>query len=78
MRDAAYVIPPEASESESDSDSDPDDNIPLPRMIKTHKQERETSEDEDNVPHKELRKRLNYRESRQNKKEDIKVKDMEI
>ena len=29
LRDAAYVIPPEASESERDSDSDPEDNIPL-------------------------------------------------
>ena len=28
LRNAAYVIPPEASESESDSVSDPDDNIP--------------------------------------------------
>ena len=77
LRDAAYVIPPKASESESESDSDPDDNIPLARMIKKHRQERETSEDEDDIPLMELRKRLNYRELRQNKKEDIKVKDME-
>ena len=77
LRDAAYVIPPKASESESESDSDPEDNIPLARMIKKHRQERETSEDEDDIPLMELRKRLNYRELRQNKKEDIKVKDME-
>ena len=77
LRDATYVIPPEASESEGDSDSDPEDNIPLASMIKKHKQERETSEDEDNIPLMELRKRLNYRELWQNKKEDIKVKDME-
>ena len=77
LRDAAYVIPPKASESESESDSDPDDNIPLARMIKKHRQEIETSEDEDDIPLMELRKRLNYRELRQNKKEDIKVKDME-
>ena len=77
LRDAAYVIPPKASESESESDSDPDDNIPLAKMIKIHRQERETSEDEDDIPLMELRKRLNYRELRQNKKEDIKVKDME-
>ena len=31
LRDAAYVIPPEASESESDSDPDPEDNIPFAR-----------------------------------------------
>ena len=72
MRDAAYVIPPKASESESESDSDPDHNTPLARMIKKHRQERETSEDEDDIPLMELRKRLNYRELRQNMKEDIK------
>ena len=65
LRDAAYVIPPKASESESESDSDPDDNIPLARMIKKHRQERETSEDEDDIPLMELSKRLNYRELRQ-------------
>ena len=66
LRDAAYVIPPKASESESESDSDPDNNIPLARMIKKHRQERETSEDEDDIPLMELRKRLNYRDLRQN------------
>ena len=68
MGDAAYVIPPEASESKSDSDSDPEDNIPLARMIKKHKQGRETSEDEDDIPLMELRKRINYRELRQKRK----------
>ena len=77
LRDAAHVIPPKASESESESDSDPEDNIPLARMIKKHRQERETSENEDDILLMELRKRLNYRELRKNKKEDIKVKDME-
>ena len=71
------IIPPEASESESDSVSGPDDNIPLARMIKKHRQERETPEDEDDIPLMELRKRLNYSDLRQNKKENIKVKDME-
>ena len=46
-------------------------------MIKKHRQERETPEDEDDIPLMELRKRLNYRDLRQNKKENIKVKDME-
>ena len=45
LRDAAYVNPPEAPKSESVSDSDPEDNIPLARMIKKNKRERETSED---------------------------------
>ena len=71
------IIPPEASESESDSVSGPDDNIPLAKMIKKHRQERETPEDEDDIPLMDLRKRLNYSDLRQNKKENIKVKDME-
>ena len=45
LRDAVYVIPPEAPKSESVSDSDPEDNIPLARMIKKNKRERETSDD---------------------------------
>ena len=64
LRDADYVIPPEASEPESESDSDLENNIPLARIIKKHRQERETSKDEDNIPLMELRKRLNYRELR--------------
>ena len=64
LRDADCVIPPEASESESESDSDLEDNVPLARMIKKHRQERETSEDEDDIPLMELRKKLNYRELR--------------
>ena len=36
LRDAAYVIPPSASESEteSDSDSDSEENVPLAKLIK--------------------------------------------
>ena len=46
-------------------------------MIKKHRQERKTTEDEDDIPLMELRIMLNYRKLRQNKKEDIKVKKME-
>ena len=46
-------------------------------MIRKHRQERETSEDEDDIPLMELRKRLYYSELRQNRKEGIKAKYME-
>ena len=34
MRDAAYVIPPQASDSKIDSDSDQEMNIPLDKLAK--------------------------------------------
>ena len=61
LRDAAYVIPPQPSESETENESDSEDNVPLARLAKKYRQERETSEDEDDIPLMELRKRLKHR-----------------
>ena len=52
-------------------------NIPLSKLAKKYRQERETSEDEDDIPFMELRKRLRNRELRQKQNEDIEDKDME-
>ena len=77
LRDAAYVIPPQPSDSETESDSDPEENVPLSKLAKKYRQERETSEDEEDIPLMELRKRLRYREMKQTQNEETKVKDME-
>ena len=61
LRDAAYVIPPQPSESETANESDSEDNVPLAKLAK----KRETSEDEDDIPLMELRKRLKHRKLRQ-------------
>ena len=76
LRDAAYVIPPQASESGSDTDSESDENIPLAKLAKRCRHERESSSDEDDIPLMELRKRLN-REIRQNQNQETKAKEME-
>lgn len=47
LRDAAYVIPPRASESETKSDSDSEGHLPMATLVKKNRQERETSSDED-------------------------------
>ena len=62
LRDAAYVIPPQASESSSDSESDPDMNVPLAELSKRYRHEREDSDSEDNIPLMELAKRLKARD----------------
>ena len=77
LRDAAYVLPPRAPDSETEYDTDPEMNIPLSKLAKKYRQERETSEDEDDIPLMELRKRLQTRELRQKQNEDIEDKDME-
>ena len=65
LRDAAYVIPPQPSESETENESDSEDNVPLAKLAKKYRQEKETSEDEDDIPLMELRKRLYHRKFRQ-------------
>ena len=75
LRHAAYVIPPQASDSDTDAESDK--NIPLAQLAKKCRHERETSSDEEDIPLIELRKRLRQRESRQNQNEETTVKDME-
>ena len=80
LRDAAYVIPPQASDSESDTDSESAENIPLAKLAKKCRHERETSSKEEDIPLwslMELRKILRHRESRQNQNEETEVKDME-
>ena len=49
----------------------------MSKLAKKYRQERETSEDEEDIPLMELRKRLRYREMRQTQNEETKVKDME-
>ena len=65
LRDAAYVIPPQPSESGTEYESDSEDNVPLAKLAKKYRQERETSEDEDGIPLMELKKRLKHRKLRQ-------------
>ena len=77
LRDAAYVIPPQASDSESETDSESDENIPLAKLAKKCRHERETSENEDDILLMELRKRLRQREIRQNQNQETKAKEME-
>ena len=78
LRDAAYVISPQPSDSETESDSDPEKkNVPLSKLAKKYRQERETSEDEEDIPLMDLRKCLRHREMRQTQNEETKVKDME-
>ena len=77
LRDAAYVIPSQASESGSDTDSESDENIPLAKLAKKCRHERESSSDEDDIPLMELRKRLRHREIRQNQNQETKAKEME-
>ena len=50
LRNAAYVIPHQASETETDSDSDSEEQVPLAKLVKKYRQERETASDEDDIP----------------------------
>ena len=77
LRDAAYVIPPQASDSETESDSESEENVPLAKLAQKYRQERETSSDEEDIPLMELRKRLRHREHRQNHNEETEAKEME-
>ena len=54
LRDVADIIPPQASESSSDSESDPDINVPLDKLAKGYRYEREDSDSEDDIPLMEL------------------------
>ena len=49
----------------------------MTKLAKKYRQERDTSEDEEDIPLMELRKRLRHREVRQEQKEETEVKDME-
>ena len=76
LRNAAYAIPPQASDSET-SDSESEENIPLARLAQKYRKERETSSDEEDIPLMELRKRLRYRDNRQREGQGTEVKDMD-
>ena len=76
MRNAAYAIPPQVSDSET-SDSESEENIPLARLAQKYRQERETSSDEEDIPLMELRKRLRYRDNRQRENQGTEVGDMD-
>ena len=75
---AAYVIPPQASESSSDSESDPDMNVPLNKLLKRYRHEREDSESEDNIPLMELAKRLKARDEVSSPVVDSRSEDIEM
>ena len=71
LRDAAYVMSPEPSDSVSDSD--PEMNLPLAKLAKTYRHEKETSEDEEDIPLLALRNRLRHRGRKQG--QDIETRD---
>ena len=77
LRDASYVIPPQASDSETESDSESDENVPLAKLAQKYRQERETSSEEEDIPLMELRKRLRHRENRNIQNEETEAKEME-
>ena len=58
LRDAAYAVPPQALDSELSSDSDSKMDIPLAKLAKKYRHERQTPEDEDDIPLMELAKRM--------------------
>ena len=55
-RRAAYVVPPDESETDDSSD---DESVPLAKLAERYRKERENSDNEDNIPQLELRRRLN-------------------
>ena len=59
-RRAAYAVPPDESDSD---DSSSDDSVPLAKLAKRYRKERENSDNEDVIPQLELRRRLNRAES---------------
>lgn len=77
LREAVYVIPPQASDSEIESSSESEENVPLAKLAKQYRHERETSGDEDDIPLMELSKRLRRRELRQQNNEETEDKGME-
>lgn len=75
LRDAAYVIPPEASDSSSDSD--PEVNVPLDKLAKKYRHEREDSDSEDDIPLMELAKRVKARDQPEIKAQSTDQGDMD-
>lgn len=55
---ATFVIPPNDSET---SDSSSEDSEPLAKIAKRYRKERDNSENEDEIPQLELRRRINMR-----------------
>ena len=77
LRDTAYVISPQASDSETESDSESEETMPLAKLAQKYRQERETSSDGEDIHLMKLRKRLRHRESRQSQNEETEAKEME-
>ena len=75
LRDAAYVIPPEVSDSSSDSDLEM--NVPLKRLAQKYRHEREDSDSEDDIPLMELSKRLKAREQAATENQTTDEEDMD-
>ena len=55
-RRAAYVVPPDESETDDSSD---DESVPIAKLAERYRKERENSDNGDNIPQLELRRRLN-------------------
>ncbi|MES9884949.1 MAG: hypothetical protein ABW185_29245, partial [Sedimenticola sp.] len=64
LRKAAYVVPPEDSESEDEGEESDHEDSPLSKVAQKYVRERDNSDDEDNIPLMELAKRLRWRKQR--------------
>lgn len=67
LRKAAYVVPPESS-SEENSERESDEELPLIKIAKRYRRERNSSSssDEENIPLMELKKIMNEKQKRAN------------
>ena len=66
---ATYVVPPEDSDTDSNSDNMGSKNV-LAKLAKKYRKENENSDEEDDIPLKELSKRLKQRDSIESDAED--------
>ena len=64
LRKTNYVVPPEASES-SNSEPESSHTTPIQKIVKRKRQERDTSDEEDDIHLMELAKRLKERHARE-------------
>ena len=64
LRKTNYVVPPEASES-NNSEQETSHMTPIQKIVKRKRQERDSSEEEDDIPLMELAKRLKERHARE-------------
>ena len=64
LRKTNYVVPPEASES-SNSEPESSHTTPIQKILKRKRQERDSLDEEDDIPLMELAKRLKERHARE-------------